>query len=1584
MKYNDNNIVFNNVPEPFINAGARIKNGKYVIENGVIKSSNKIINAIDIDWNEAQLPNRDTVVKSTADVLALLDSGSGSVTIDNAVGVPLYTPKHIENLGDNIPEEYVSIPSVEELKTITKDPVQYEYRSNSSYLNILFSAIRSLQSEVAMLRNAFRYGINSYNDEHTAFSSVEAEDPILPDEEPLWAVDEGELSQIDGFSCPIGETHTLNGDTEFAEDAIVCHDACWVDEYYKEGSSHDEGVALVDDTKLFIYITTNSKGIKFTLVDKNDESNVKEIDLSLLNIPEAVNGKYNILMIINRPYNIAEDDDEEPEYVGENFVWISVGSYVTGDTIYEGYIDDSNNISDLKVSLYDKNASLTVQRIDFTDTSIYKFMMYSRYQDFSSSVLPSKPTDDEYKYNVAHITIRSVESLDILEKISEQLQKNELVFVESEQSLYIKNKENKIINIGAGSGMNPDEPTDELTMAEIKEALQEAGIISNENGNLELNPIASLTFINESTKSRYIYEVDSDGELKKTEINDMESIIDATKAVTKRTDISNGMVTDGTWFPRTIVSQTWGCQYSSNPNFTADMKLNADRVRIGAIYAPLDTDIVHGCSHAYVELENSSEHDWNLENCYLHFAKKENDEWKTYHLKLDGKIPGGGTYLVRGKRYGDRSDANTFIHVDTFDKEWYDENGELLDFTMKDERSLGNDNKQSSYTFMLTYGYADAKYDEKFVEENNDDKTYQILGEQTKFTKAVFGYNFLLGFIDSASINSNNVKWCPIVCWNQEHNSIYKNTFELDPAKQAYNSISTKDSSRTRWGNPTTDNQILQLDNEYIQFKKSDEKFKISNYTPKASFEHKNVCTDKSKLDTMKPNMVTCSFGVDGYRTRCFNWISVGIFDEYVFIKNDDNTWDKFESYKKIDVPLVESTSYPHRKEFPVDVNNIVYADTVSPRFVGRFPADNTFYTAHKCIIDVVENPVTVKKTFTYIVGRADANGNPDFEHCSEEYTFTLYPTSYVPRIYQTTDQQGFHWIEYQAWAMAANKLNDVILDDMSKSDIIPVLVNTGDMTQSGARINEWLDYYNAGKRLFKHLEQMNCVGNNDLCGTDVNALGTGDDEGKSNSFFFHIFYCYEVSPIYLDADKDTKANPIYPIVNNKYIPSFYQFRFDSNDTPYKFIFLNSEITKINCSDWYGLNTSARTINGTQHSAHAVNIYTGFEIGAVNETNHERYVANELGFTPIYTMLYHIMDDANTVNTLLFCHEMPFTVITNACIRNDSQNTSTRSWSDADALVGSHCNLIDKSDYAKNAEQDIYRTVSGAYWLSRLLEYRNIKLCIGGHKHTYMMTWPTAENYLWKERNEGEDEWKSSFENKAPMKETLAYEAKYDIEGFVNEQIDIKWTNELTEINTDGENIGTQLYNTSKTPYVTISNNEIELYTNRNRSLKEEYNGLVLDLADPTHFYPCTLVIEKNGEDYIVKDVGGVIYLMCQATGYKQTSNKELPTAFQRFSYLIPKTTVPASTGKDTADDEQKHPMYVVLELSKEDINIKLVRVNNIMNSGKFTQLNQNAGLPKPEYATHKQINSGEVVKDAQMAVWKDNAEYLYKNLKWR
>ena len=91
----------------------------------------------------------------------------------------------------------------------------------------------------------------------------------------------------------------------------------------------------------------------------------------------------------------------------------------------------------------------------------------------------------------------------------------------------------------------------------------------------------------------------------------------------------------------------------------------------------------------------------------------------------------------------------------------------------------------------------------------------------------------------------------------------------------------------------------MDLSKPTVKFEHSNTEYPLTKFSPKASFEHKNVSTDKSKLDTTKPNMVTCSFGINIHTTRCFNWISVGYYDEYVYLrKQGTEDWIKFESYK--------------------------------------------------------------------------------------------------------------------------------------------------------------------------------------------------------------------------------------------------------------------------------------------------------------------------------------------------------------------------------------------------------------------------------------------------------------------------------------------------------------------------------------------------------------------------------------------------------------------------------------------------------------------------------------------------------------
>lgn len=99
-------------------------------------------------------------------------------------GIPIYDQETIDELGDKLPEKYITIPNKE--TDLNGSAISREIQNNGTYVDILFSAIRKLQSEVARLRNSFKYGINSYTGTNTAMSEIVngIEDP---DNEPSGA-----------------------------------------------------------------------------------------------------------------------------------------------------------------------------------------------------------------------------------------------------------------------------------------------------------------------------------------------------------------------------------------------------------------------------------------------------------------------------------------------------------------------------------------------------------------------------------------------------------------------------------------------------------------------------------------------------------------------------------------------------------------------------------------------------------------------------------------------------------------------------------------------------------------------------------------------------------------------------------------------------------------------------------------------------------------------------------------------------------------------------------------------------------------------------------------------------------------------------------------------------------------------------------------------------------------------------------------------------------------------------------------------------------------------------------------------------
>jgi hypothetical protein len=141
---------------------------------------------------------------------------------------------------------------------------------------------------------------------------------------------------------------------------------------------------------------------------------------------------------------------------------------------------------------------------------------------------------------------------------------------------------------------------------------------------------------------------------------------------------------------------------------------------------------------------------------------------------------------------------------------------------------------------------------------------------------------------------------------------------------------------------------------------------------------------------------------------------------------------------------------------------------------------------------------------------------------------------------------------------------------------------------------------------------------------------------------------------------------------------------------------------------------------------------------------------------------------------------------------------------------------------------------------------------------------------------------------------------------------------------------------------------------------------------------------------------------MCQATGYKLKSNKELPCTFQVFSKLIPMTTHNASGDKPNAN--QLYPMYSVLEFghrnnSINSINVKMCRVTGIFakdGADSFTQTSYgsrpigieylievsdsnvdsiNETLPSDKQITKSNYMYGAWISDKQLV---DNNKYLY------
>lgn len=811
------------------------------------------------------------------------------------------------------------------------------------------------------------------------------------------------------------------------------------------------------------------------------------------------------------------------------------------------------------------------------------------------------------------------------------------------------------------------------------------------------------------------------------------------------------------------------------------------------------------CSHNFVELSNLTKNDINLTGLSLQYCAAGND-WKV--LPLEGVIKSGGTFLIRGAQCSVEDINTTIINVPTYDMEWYDTDGSLIKFS------------NVTAKFLLIYG------------------TNKCSSVAPYYTDTATGTTYCeWGYIDSVGLNIPNSTSAATTVDGFEKaqfaqlnsNRILTKYYTMDPVKQATKAIGSR-SNANDWYyvELSTTNQETGINGVGVN---------VKNYQPKSSKENKNIFYNKTKLEG-QPELVTVSFGINATdygqgATRCFNWVSKGYYDEYLWYRRYKvgeqeytEDWTRVESFKA-------ETILERPEKYQYNIYN-------RQRVVST---SGEAFTSHKYILPGLRASAKMPVTYQYKVGRPG--------HESPVYTFVVKNSedcnsfSFI----QTSDQQGFNKDEYNVWEMAADSIRDWELDgniDESYDQSYPIqnspevkgfdfTVNTGDMTQNGNRLNEWLDYYNAGETLFSEFTQMNIIGNNDLCPEffqGPEGLGDGEDASKINGINFQFFYTYEMDPNNLPYAYDTNGTGYY-------IHSLYSFNYGKTH----FLAVNSEITGSNKG------TIGRLYNGAD-------VY-GYM---------KRWCEKDL----------QSLDKSKTTWTVAYCHEMPFTIITDSLINNWKKEPSKYS------RGGSHLNTVG----------------SNPYWFSQLLENYGVVLCIGGHKHTYSCSRNIRENYEWTwtgEAVKGKD-------NTVVLEKGKKYTSK-DMYPWKLVQEGLITSKDITDYVSPGT------VNTMQ-PIVQLLNGEDKSFiTTSNADL-------------------CVLEQLSAGDYY-----SAPLYVMSQATGYKQTSNKELPAGSTIIPWL--RNYFPATGGAASAG--QKYPFYIKWNITENYIRGDVYRVGNVMTNGKYS-----------------------------------------------
>lgn len=822
-----------------------------------------------------------------------------------------------------------------------------------------------------------------------------------------------------------------------------------------------------------------------------------------------------------------------------------------------------------------------------------------------------------------------------------------------------------------------------------------------------------------------------------------------------------------------------GAEKPSLITFNGGSKLYINEVYCGGEDANENT--MNYASHNFVELSNLTKEDLDLEGLSLQYTESGKD-WKV--LPLHGVIKQGSTFVIRGAQCSNPNSPTTKIHVDNFDMEWL-LNGSPIKFST------------DSAKFYLVIGTTPyASVNPHAGSDVNTD---------------AWGYIDLVG-IKNGNNDPGGYEKNPYAISQSMNTKLFKKYYAMDPVSQATKSIDKRNNAN---------------DWNYVDLTKEDGENipSIDVYTPRASFENKNIYYNKTNLNKERPSMITCTFGIQATdsgagATRCFNWLTGQLSEKYIWIK-----------------PHASSDWGAAHETFSAGDGRTAWNHDFYNQIIKEY-SNKTVIIANKFIMSGLTAGV-----YDYVAGRKDASGAPDLNHCTDVRSFTVKSTDDCGsfRFVQTSDQQGFNWEEYRVW----NAATKVIMKESGST--LDFMINTGDMTQNGNRLGEWLDYFQAKCPEMNNIVEMATIGNNDLSLNDLAKIGLGGDADKLWHENITFFYTFEY---------DENNLPLFELSGvSYYVPSLYSFNYGK----VHFLGMNSEIKPKTetLPDGYGFSG-----NG--------NFYPKIKQWCENDI-----AANKEGKDWI----------------LAYCHEMPFTILTPDAIHPLSNKRKV-------ARTGG-CNANE------NTPAEL------KYWFSEFCQTHNIPLVFGGHKHTQATSYPLIENV--------------SYDNGTRS---------------VNSMQPIIVVNATTLAEFEG---ATSL----KHAEGSVAGVNGATYEYSGEYPNTWFEGDALKDAYKNQATLSTFMMESDVASLPLQDglaPKPVVYAMSQATGYKHTSNKELPSPnLPWLRYYYPCTVAGGSTPSQsqlegpTVNKYQKFPFYTIWDITPTTITGNVRKVYGAFNdSGKF------------------------------------------------